>query len=649
MALQIIGDHPLDRDEQGNLRSRIATVFPRGNVLITLPGIHATQRIAYVDHANRERTAKGLPPLTEEEQFSEWEHAVDLIIDEDGSILIRPDPGRMRLAFEADEMLQEIVSKQKIRFLHVLNGKVRDAIKRRGECWRITPLPTSKPEMIRMIENSRISIGGRPIYYYNKAAGTRLLTCHELAKLGELNEPELRAHLEEIRTYSARTNRLRGQEVDFFMAGDAFSTADFIAMRFEDMSPAELRDAHRMLVRKFRAGVRPEFQQDDPASGDWRTGMFSALIGQKDQTVSEESLLGLSSEFFMQIQWLPGGRIEEGELIFDSIFDETDGKNGCRKEIICDEKARGFIFNFVREYGDLEYVNLGRVNNSLSQRIPGDGRREVYIAEMKQRDNAKEVVLIIRMQKWGVHEHLDEGKDLLQAMLESEGYTDYILDRRLGCRQLGMNVPPRITARKISETYLGKAKQYHGVPIWSPYFQRDYMRGIATDKMPGCRFASEGFAPRFAHLLGRAAAPNMIVGRCELNGAVVFDDGDEVVVEDPDGMPSDIVVTDHTGTFVDFESDLMRFAEAYARPVNRRLAHVPNGQIFAGLYLDAFVQRLISIQGDYRKRKRAFLSLFRHRPHTPGAFAYRWERILDRLDQINPRALGEAIRSHIKL
>ena len=168
MALQIIGDHPLERDEQGNLRSRIATIFPRGNVLITLPGIHATQRIAYVDHVNRERTAKGLPPLTDDEQFSEWEHAVDLIIDEDGSILIRPDPGRMRLAFEADELLQDIVSKQKIRFLHVLNGKVRDAIKRRGECWRITPLPTSKPEMIRMIENSRISIGGRPIYYYNK-------------------------------------------------------------------------------------------------------------------------------------------------------------------------------------------------------------------------------------------------------------------------------------------------------------------------------------------------------------------------------------------------------------------------------------------------------------------------------------------------
>jgi hypothetical protein len=649
MSLRIIGEHPLDRDDAGVLRSRIATLFPRGQTLVTLPGIHATQRVAYVDQLNGERAARGQLPLTDDEQFAEWENAVDLIIDEDGSILIRPDPDRMRLAFEADELLQEIISKQKIHFLHVLNDKVREAIKRRGECWRITPLPTSGPEMAAMIARSRIGIGGRAIYYYNRTEGTRWLTCHELEKLGELDEAGLRLHLEEIRTYAGRTNRLRGPEVDFFMAGGAFTVADLAALPFEQLSPAELRDAHRMLVRKFRAAVRPELQRDDPDNIEWRRRMFSALIGQKDQTISEEGLLGLSSEFFMQIQWLPGGRIEEGELIFDSIFDETDGHNGCSKQALCDEKARGFIFNFLREYGDLEYVNLGRVSKSLSHRVPGSGRREVYIAELKQRDSAREIVLILRMQKWGVHEHLDDGKDLLAAILECDHYTDYILDRRLGCRQLGMNLPPRITARKISETYCGKAARYRGTPIWSPYFQRDYIRGIATDKMPACRFASESFAMRFAHLLGRAAAANLIVGRCELNRSVVFDDGDEVVVEDPDGMPSDIIVADHTGTFVDYEPDLMRFAEEYARPVKCRLPMVPHPQLFAGLYVDAVVQRLTSIQGDYRKRRRAFHSLFRHRPHAPGTFAHRWERVLERLDQTDPRALGDAIREHVRL
>ena len=170
--------------------------------------------------------------------------------------------------------------------------------------------------------------------------------------------------------------------------------------------------------------------------------MYAALIGEDEKAISEESLLGLSSEFFMQIEWLPGGRIEEGELIFDPAFElaeETDDP-GLRR--LCDEKCREFIFNFVREFGDLEYVNIGRVVGSLSHRINMPGRRNVYIAQVKQGGIKDEIVKIIRMQKWGIREHLDDGKRLLDAMIQSEEYTEYILDRRLGCRQLGMNLRP---------------------------------------------------------------------------------------------------------------------------------------------------------------------------------------------------------------
>ena len=31
--------------------------------------------------------------------------------------------------------------------------------------------------------------------------------------------------------------------------------------------------------------------------------------------------------------------------------------------------------------------------------------------------------------------------------------------------------------------------------IWSPYFERDYIRGIATDKIPAYRFENERFRP----------------------------------------------------------------------------------------------------------------------------------------------------------
>ena len=115
----------------------------------------------------------------------------------------------MSLAFAADELLQKLYSKKQIKFLYVMNPLVREAIKRRGECWRISPLPRSPEEMARMITSSRIGIGGRPIYYYNAVTGTRLLTYQEFCNLGKLDLAERRQHLIEIRDYSAQTNRTR--------------------------------------------------------------------------------------------------------------------------------------------------------------------------------------------------------------------------------------------------------------------------------------------------------------------------------------------------------------------------------------------------------------------------------------------------------
>src|ERR1700679_3265580 len=135
--VHFIGEDLLARDREGKLCSRIATVFPAGGTVATLPGIHAMQRIAYVEQLDRQRVRSGLPPLTEDQQEAIWTAAVDLVIDEDGTVRIRPDPTQMDLAFEADELLQQVVSKKHIRFMYVLNPAVREAIKRRGECWRI--------------------------------------------------------------------------------------------------------------------------------------------------------------------------------------------------------------------------------------------------------------------------------------------------------------------------------------------------------------------------------------------------------------------------------------------------------------------------------------------------------------------------------
>ena len=96
------------------------------------------------------REAAGLPPLSEYEQNLHWENSVDLMMEGD-RVLIRPDPDKMELAFDADELLQETVPKHKIRYMHVMNDKMRNAIKRAGRIWRINPLPRGTEEMAQMI------------------------------------------------------------------------------------------------------------------------------------------------------------------------------------------------------------------------------------------------------------------------------------------------------------------------------------------------------------------------------------------------------------------------------------------------------------------------------------------------------------------
>src|SRR5205814_7111963 len=123
-----------------------------------------------------------------------------------------------------------------------------------------------------------------------------------------------------------------------------------------------LRAKHQDLKEHFERAVEPAFQEDDVRREAWCNRMFSQLVNQRDEILTEEVLRGLSPELFLQIEWLPGGRFEDGELIFDPIFDEADAHpQDPELKALCDPKTKGFIFNFIREFGDLEYVNVGRI------------------------------------------------------------------------------------------------------------------------------------------------------------------------------------------------------------------------------------------------------------------------------------------------
>jgi hypothetical protein len=652
MAVELIGPHPFKCDAIGKQITRIGTVFPFRRTLITLPGIHASQRIEFIDRLNESRLAGGEPPLTDTEVEEEYARSVDLIFDAN-RILIRPDPASMELAFAADELLQELVSKRDIRFLFVMDRRVRDAIKARGECWRISPLPQSHEDIRRLIENARVAIQEQPVYFYNRYTGSRYLTCGEFSRLDRLDDAGLAQQLREIAAYSSRQNRSGYPEVGFFAVDRTrFGSASFQALDFSRLSVAELREAYRHLRDLFREAVEPDFQQDDPDIEVWRNRMLSTLLSRRDQTITEDVLRDLSPEFFMHVEWLPGGRFEEGEFVPDPLFDELDRHPEDEQlQRLCDPTVRRFIFNFIREYGGLEYINIGRIFESLSKERPlVRGRRGVYLAELQPRGATQPLVRFIRFQKWGIRERLDEGKPLLQAIMESEEYTDYVLDRRLGVVQLGMNVPAGLSLQRTRERYVGRNGDVSGRLIPAFYFERDYLHGLATDKLPRSKYVKPGYTARLASLLGRAAAANMIAGRAlEGTKQTLFDDGDEVVVENAvTGLPDRLVVSDPSGAFSDYQRSLLDAAPAYARPVNVRADYIPNPREFAETYLEAFKAGFLHVQGDYRRRRRAFDTLFKHCFYDPaGSFAFRWECVLHRLDQTEVDVLVSGIRRHI--
>jgi hypothetical protein len=105
MKPRIIGPDLLSKDAQGNFQIQIATVFPHQNVVVTLPGNHAHQVREYLTIHNAERRQAGQVDLTDRERWDLMDAAVDLLI-EGRTVLIRPNPANMKLAFEADDVLQ---------------------------------------------------------------------------------------------------------------------------------------------------------------------------------------------------------------------------------------------------------------------------------------------------------------------------------------------------------------------------------------------------------------------------------------------------------------------------------------------------------------------------------------------------------------
>ena len=652
--MKILGEPIFAKDESGRLKSRVGTIFLTGHPgLVTQCGIHAMQRQAWIDEVNRERSEEGLLELTEDEISGLIAHSVDLLFLDD-VVLIRPDPDRMDLALWADEELQKLVSKRQIRFLNTHAKRVRDALRARGENWRMARDVRTREAVDRQIASGRTAIRHEAIYHYNGNTGTRYVTAGAYAQVGALSDAAFRAQMEEIVGGLNSRNRLGSPDIDLFPPSlDPEIRRMFRELKPSSLSDAQLREAAAKIEMAWRMALPPGLRDENPESNlAWRAEMGEALSRKANETeVSDNELIqGISPEFYRQIEWLPGGRVEKGQLIFDPLYDEYQRTQDPELAELCDLRVRSIIFNLMRLFGSIDYVNVGRIPRSLARKpVAGMRRGNVYIVQYKEVGEPLSRVFIIRFQKWGIAEHLDEGKDLLTAIIEANGYADYIMDRRLACRQLGMSLPRHVGSGQFTEKYTGQ-NQYYGTTVRAYYYVRQYVHGIASDKVPVERFHNPAFALKFAELMGEAAALDLVVGRraTETNEPL-FDKNYEVLQIGPKGLPVRLIVTDHAGSFVDYKTPLDEGVAPYADVVRRREKYVTDFADFAKTYVTAFGRRLAEVQRIYRERRTAFDDLFAGRPYDQaGSGAYRWACVLKRLDACDPIAVATALKRAIQ-
>ena len=649
--MRILGEKIFAKDAEGRPLSRIGTIFFMTPGLVTRKGVHALQRLMWLDELNAARAAAGQPALTPAEEEAEVAESVDLIFTE-SEVLIRPNPDRMDLAFRADEELQKLVSKRAIRFLNTSSLKVRTALQERGENWRMARQPISQEDMAELIEKAKIPLCERPIYYYNPLSGTRFITASGYNEIEHLPPDEFRRQIAEVVACLSKRNRVGHPEVDVFPSTTPIEIKNALkGLKVDELDDAALKAACDKIALDWRMSLPAELRDESVVNFEWRNAMCHTITREPNATAAEEQDLvaGISPEFYRQIEWLPGARIENGEVVFDEVYDEALRTQDPQLLAICDGRVKSFLFNTTRLFGKIVYINIGRIANSLARRpVEGSRRGNVYIMQYLEEGRDKPQVLMIRLQRWGVAEHLDEGKDLLQSIMEADEYSDYILDRRLMCRQLGMDLPWRLNFGHFTEKYHGTS-QYNGITVRTAYFVRDYVTGIASDKIPLAKYRNPAFAHKFAEQMGAAAAVDMIVGRrSSLTNEILFDQNYEVVRLGDDGLPRKVKVTDHAGSFVNYEDDYETYVDQYAAFARRRKDYVSDYGVFVDAYVGGFLRKLEETQAAYRARRRAFDELFADRPYdTNGSGAYRWACALKRLDACDPQKVVGILKAAI--
>jgi PAS domain-containing protein len=623
-GVTILGPDFFAEDGQKRPLSPIASVFPSYEALVTGRGIHAMQAMTMVDFL-REQTARGEQrDMNAAEEQEVLRDAVSLLV-RGGIVLIRSDPERMQHIFAADDVLLRVVPKDLVQFTGAHLLEVRQELRNRGECWRISPHPHSVEEICSYIRASRVQVGTGSHFYHNIPSGGRFLTYEEFMQIRPLlwsDRTEALARLNEIIDLTDLVNDQGARELGFFLpAGKSLDKAPL--ERLVDMLRSEDAgdriDEMERLFDEFAAAYAREagleLVTDDENNLTWRTTMFCRLTDINELEV-EEWALGLSPEFYLNILWLPGARIVGGELRFE---EKTE------------PRVRSLIEYYVKEREGLTSINVGRVESSQTVRDRTGEQRAVFLVVLGLADGGEEI-RIVRMIKWDILHRINRGVSLNQAIAETLQYREYIFDRLRAAEAMGLPVPS-FSAIELTEHVRGLG--------WVPtiFFDRPYVPGMVTDKIPGNCYARPEFVIRLARLLGEAAAFTLALGRASpQSGHVFFDDGDEVIQLDADALPRRVLLADTTGSFTDWITPMEEMLPHCLWHVGRHLERGREKGVSAahlakavGAFTEGLRAEVTRLQATLRERADTVRSLFAGRSNEPGGIRCRAEGVAERL------------------
>jgi len=637
-GMTLLGPDLFSCDSAGTLLTPIALALPEQSLLATGQDIHALllERLIAFLEGSETLLCNGLSELNIDDLYRD---AVSLII-RDGIVLIRTDPTNMKKAFGADALLQRLLPKEKIQFTGVHLKKVREALRQRGESWRISPAPRSLDEIIRFIGTSKVQVGTGCSYYLNTHSGGRYLTYQEFLEIRPLLWEDLGEALSRLKEIVFLASRLNAQgipELSFFLPeeDEAIST-DLLAELIRELEAyaeapeitSAAVDLFDQFLNVFARAAGPELLVDGVQHFSWRITMFFRLSGISEKEV-EERILGLSPEFHLNMLWLPGARVVDQDLQMESATMPH---------------VEGLIKYYWQSWPDIQYINVGRVETSQTSRPRPDEEREIYVIVLGLLDG-KEEIRLVRLMKWDVRHRLKLGMPFEQAIHETYRYRDYIFDRLTAIAKLGIPIPTYHEIR-LEERMPGLG------PIPVLFFDRQYIIGVATEKIPPAFYAKTGFIVPLAGFLGQAAAASISLGRASPHtGQLYFDDGDELIQLDAEGRLLSLIMSDTTGSFNDSSTPMRDFLSQCLDHLIFHLEKARSGGIHTTELteaVDAFSNGLISeirrMQGLLRKDPTGFRCLFDHRTAESGGVRWRWGHILSRLESTDTDELAIEVK-----